>query len=79
MMIDQDRPLVNLTAHDRCDRCGAQALVLAENDASSHSDLLFCAHHAREYKDKLRKDGYRLTADEVKSEQSGFDHAAALV
>jgi hypothetical protein len=42
-----------LTASDRCDRCGAQAylrVVLA-----SGSELLFCAHHAREHGDKLRK------------------------
>lgn len=41
-----------LTAADRCDRCGAQAyfrVVLA-----SGLELLFCAHHGREYDAKLR-------------------------
>jgi hypothetical protein len=38
------------TALDRCDRCGAQAFVRAVLPAG---DLLFCAHHAREYGDAL--------------------------
>ena len=41
-----------LTADDRCDRCGAQAYVQAELLAGA--ELLFCAHHARQYQDKLR-------------------------
>jgi ribosomal protein L37E len=39
-----------LTADDRCDRCGAQAYVQVELLAGA---LLFCAHHARQYQDKL--------------------------
>lgn len=35
---------------DRCDRCGAQAFVRAVYEAS---DLMFCAHHAREYRQRL--------------------------
>ena len=38
------------TAADRCDRCGAQAFVRA---VLTSGDLLFCAHHAREYGDAL--------------------------
>ncbi|MCT1866175.1 hypothetical protein M3B90_01325 [Dermabacter sp. p3-SID358] len=34
-----------LTAHDRCDRCGAQAYVKFELEVGG--ELLFCAHHAR--------------------------------
>ena len=41
-----------LTAADRCDRCGAQAYLRVELAAGS--ELLFCAHHAREHGDKLR-------------------------
>jgi len=41
-----------LTATDRCDRCGAQAYIRAT--LVSGSDLLFCAHHAREYEAGLR-------------------------
>jgi hypothetical protein len=42
-----------LTASDRCDRCGAQAYLRVE--LASGGELLFCAHHAREHGDKLRK------------------------
>lgn len=40
-----------LTAIDRCDRCGGQAYlrVFLKNGG----ELLFCAHHAREHRDKL--------------------------
>ena len=42
-----------LTASDRCDRCGAQAYLRVH--LASGSELLFCAHHAREHGDKLKK------------------------
>ncbi len=42
-----------LTADDRCDRCGAQAYVQVELLAGA--ELLFCAHHARQYQEKLRE------------------------
>ncbi|MFV0459880.1 MAG: hypothetical protein ACK5MT_14040 [Actinomycetales bacterium] len=41
-----------LTAADRCDRCGAQAYVRVV--LSSGLELLFCAHHGREYDSRLR-------------------------
>lgn len=40
-----------LTTADRCDRCGAQARVRV---VLAPGDLLFCAHHAKAYEDKLR-------------------------
>jgi hypothetical protein len=45
-------PATSLTAADRCDRCGAQARVRV---VLATGDLLFCAHHARAYEDKLRR------------------------
>ena len=39
-----------LTGADRCDSCGAQAYVRA---TMSTGELLFCAHHAAQFKDKL--------------------------
>jgi hypothetical protein len=42
-----------LTAVDRCDRCGAQAYVRVTLPAGN--ELLFCAHHGREYAPKLRE------------------------
>jgi hypothetical protein len=44
-------PAVQLTAADRCDRCGAQAYVRVV--MPSGSELLFCAHHGREHADAL--------------------------
>ncbi len=40
-----------LSASDRCDRCGAQAY--ARVSLPSGGELLFCAHHRREYGPKL--------------------------
>jgi hypothetical protein len=42
----------SLTAADRCDRCGAQAFVRVT--MTSGAELLFCAHHGREYEVGLR-------------------------
>jgi hypothetical protein len=41
-----------LTAADRCDRCGAQAYVRATME--SGFDLLLCAHHFHENESRLR-------------------------
>ena len=41
-----------LDASDRCDRCGARALVRAV--LPNGLDLLFCGHHAREYDAALK-------------------------
>jgi hypothetical protein len=46
-------PSNELTAVDRCDRCGAQAYLRVE--LSGGGELLFCAHHGREHGDKLRE------------------------
>ena len=42
---------LTLSAADRCDRCGAQARVRV---VLASGDLLFCAHHAHAYEDKLK-------------------------
>jgi hypothetical protein len=42
-----------LTAADRCDRCGAAAQVRAV--LASGGELLFCGHHAREHENRLRE------------------------
>ena len=40
-----------LNALDRCDRCGAQAYVRAT--LLNGGELMFCAHHGKEYAEKL--------------------------
>ena len=52
---------VNLTAQDRCDRCGAQALHLAE--LPSGLELLFCNHHFTSNQDGLVAAGARVSSD----------------
>jgi hypothetical protein len=42
-----------LTAADRCDRCGAPAQMRAV--LPSGGELLFCGHHAREHESRLRE------------------------
>ena len=41
-----------LNALDRCDRCGAQAYVRAT--LVTGGELMFCAHHGKEYTEKLK-------------------------
>ena len=40
-----------LSGLDRCDYCGAQAYVKA---TLATGELLFCAHHAAEFKEKVQ-------------------------
>ena len=40
----------DLTTADRCDRCRAQAFYRA---IFANGELLFCAHHGREYSARL--------------------------
>ena len=46
-----DEQDVALTALDRCDSCGAQAYVRV---TLASGQLLFCAHHATRFKEKLQ-------------------------
>jgi hypothetical protein len=50
-----------LTRQDRCDRCGAEAKVLAL--LSTGGELLFCGHHARVHRPRLGAIGAALIPD----------------
>lgn len=79
MMIDVDNPVIELTAADRCEsKCGAQAVVLARNEDIDH-EMLFCAHHARDHRDKLLDLGYALITDGVQAEAQGYSADGVLV
>ena len=41
-----------LTAADRCDRCGAQAYLRVTLHTG---ELLFCAHHGKAHADRLKQ------------------------
>ena len=47
----KDKPQNTLTAHDRCDRCRAQAYVKVYFTADS--DLMFCGHDWAEFRKKI--------------------------
>jgi hypothetical protein len=71
MMIDQYNPVIEFTAADRCDRCGAQAIVLARHEETG-VELLFCGHHIIEHNAKLRETGWWFVADGVQAERAGY-------
>lgn len=77
MMIDQDNPVIELSADDRCSRCGAQAIVLARND--DLGEFLFCVHHIRKHKDKLLDLEFVLITDGVQAENCGYTAETILV
>ena len=59
-----------LTAADRCDRCGARAYVRVL--LPSRLELLFCAHHNRQYASALTK-----IAVEIRDETDRLARVAA--
>ena len=66
-----DGPLAwTLTAADRCVRCGARAYVRVL--LPSRLELLFCAHHNRQYASALTK-----IAVEIRDETNGLPRVAA--
>ncbi|MGB7981032.1 MAG: hypothetical protein WCF36_09610 [Candidatus Nanopelagicales bacterium] len=61
MVTDMVRTLemdVALSAADRCDRCGAQAVARATLSSGAH--LLFCGHHLRAHEASLRAASARI-------------------
>lgn len=50
-----------LTAADRCDRCGAQAHLRVR--MANGGVLLFCAHHARAHAEKIKQVAVKLEGD----------------
>lgn len=61
-MIDTDLPLIEFTALDRCDRCGAQAYTMAQRK-DMPAELLFCLHHSKEYRNPLMDEGWTVVDD----------------
>ena len=53
-----------LNALDRCDRCGAQAYVRAV--LLNGGELMFCAHHGKEYAEKLKGVAARIIDESKK-------------
>jgi hypothetical protein len=64
-----------LTAHDRCDRCGAQAYVRATLPGGT--ELLFCGHHGNAHRPSLLVAGASLHDETDKLLVSRESSAAA--
>lgn len=60
-MIDVELPVIEFSAEDRCDSCGAQAYAVATKEGNA--DLLFCVHHRRKNYDALRDKGWTVIDD----------------
>jgi hypothetical protein len=63
-----------LTALDRCDRCGAQAYV--RTVLASGSELLFCNHHWQQNENRLRE--IAVTIQDETKRLDGIPAVAAL-
>ena len=61
-MVDKNDPVLIFTAHDRCDRCGAQAYTLVHRD-DLPGELLFCVHHIREFGETFLDRGWEIIGD----------------
>jgi hypothetical protein len=61
-----------LNAVDRCDRCGAQAYVRAT--LLNGGELLFCAHHAKEYSERLKTVAASIQDESSKLVESPATH-----
>lgn len=57
MLTKQDSKTYVLKTADRCDSCGAQALVWVNG---VNGDLLFCGHHFSKYEDKIREYAFEV-------------------
>jgi anti-anti-sigma regulatory factor len=55
-----------LTALDRCDSCGAQALVrwvIMKKRRKNQQELIFCGHHSNSYAETLQGKGFVVFED----------------
>jgi ribosomal protein S27AE len=71
-MIHETLPMIEFTVEDRCDRCGARAIMLASHD--DFGELMFCGHHRKEYKDILLDEGWTITEDYEEIERLNPDY-----
>lgn len=70
MMVDNKMPVIEFTAHDRCDACGAQAYTLARH--AEFGELLFCGHHSKAHRLSLFEEGWSISDDAEALESLGY-------
>lgn len=76
-MIDEDMPMIEFTANDRCDGCGAQAYALARHE--DFGELLFCIHHLKGVNQNLLDEGWQIVEDYEAIERELYDMYPAPV
>lgn len=54
---EQEKVEELLKQSDRCDRCGAQAFILAKG---LNGELMFCNHHFTAHKDKISEWAFEI-------------------
>lgn len=59
---DYSESLIEFNATMRCDVCGAQSYTMAHRD-DMPSELLFCAHHSKKYRENLLDEGWTVIDD----------------
>lgn len=70
-MVDTELPMIEFTANDRCDRCGARAITICQHD--EYGELLFCGHHRREHAQNLIDEGWTIVDDYEEMERLAPD------
>lgn len=69
-MIDEDFPMIDFSAQDRCDRCIARAYTLAQHE--EYGELMFCPHHSKEVRQNLFDEGWTIIDDALGLEELGY-------
>lgn len=62
----KEAAVINLTAMDRCDRCGAQAYHLARK--SGGLEILLCNHHHREHGPRMLEEYWTIESDKMQGD-----------
>lgn len=50
---------------ETCDACGSQAVGASYHAGREDKNLFFCAHHIRQFADKLKVDGFEITPSDI--------------
>jgi hypothetical protein len=56
-MAPEEVTVRDLVIADRCDRCGAQAFIIA---SKGDYELLFCLHEGNKHMEKLKESGFDI-------------------
>lgn len=69
-MLDNETPMIEFSAQDRCDRCIGRAYTLAKHE--DFGELLFCPHHSRKVRQALFDEGWTIIDDTLGLEELGY-------